>query len=84
MLRKYSSDNKLESRAIIQRDLGGLDEWDQQEYYEIQQVQCCAYDKKSLQPYGLQVSFPEKALEFMVYSNLNVSSKEGQQLPEIY
>lgn len=40
--------------------------------------------KKSLQPYGLQVSFPEKALEFMVYSNLNVSSKEGQQLPEIY
>lgn len=48
MLRKYSSDNKLESRAIIQRDLGGLDEWDQQEYYEIQQVQCCAYDKEEI------------------------------------
>lgn len=43
--------------------------------------------KKSLQPYELQVSLPEiyfPSLELMVYSNLNVSIKEDQQLPEIY
>lgn len=77
---KFGAVNTFQDGAAIQRDLGGLDGWDQQEPYEIQQWHAWVMHKvmhlrkrKYLQPYGLGSSFPEKPPGDMVHSELNMS-----------